>query len=149
MIKLLFLSCIVTLGALACSDEPNVPTAEQLHRMTALRNQLRETLAKQYDVPVAAATETQLKRGQELYQQVCAPCHGVRGRGDGHTGQGLLGRPTDLTDPSHANFYSEQARLHIIRKGVSGTPMMGWENVLTEEDIVAVYLYIRSLIKRK
>jgi high-affinity iron transporter len=149
MIRMIFLFGIIAFAANACGDDSNIPTPEQLQRMNLVRGHLKETLGDQYDLPVAAATEDQLKRGQELYQQVCAPCHGVRGNGDGHTAEGLLGRPTDLTDPAQATFYSEQARLHIIRKGVQGTPMMSWGNVLTEADILAVYVYVRSMIKRK
>ena len=134
---------------LACSSKTSSPTPAQLQRMIQFREQLEHKLGDLYVLAVKPGTEEQCMRGQELYRQTCAPCHGVRGHGDGHTAQGLLWTPTDLTDAERASFYSEQARLYIIRKGIDGTPMMGWEHVLTEPDIMSVYLYIRSLIKRK
>ena len=139
------LGLMLTLGA--CSESTKVSDPEQFRRMVQLRERMKKELAAEYDLPVAAATEQQLKRGSELYHQVCAPCHGANGRGDGKTAKGLSGNLTDLTDPELATFYSEQGRLNIIKKGVEGTPMLSWQNVLTEADILAVYLHIRSLVK--
>jgi hypothetical protein len=59
----------------------------------------------------------------------------------------LLQPPSNFTDPVQAAFFSESARLHIIRKGIAGTAMMGWENVLPEQDILAIYLYVRYLFE--
>ena len=49
--------------------------------MSELRERLKGELGEKYDQSVPEATEAQLKRGAELYPQVCASCHG--GRGDG------------------------------------------------------------------
>ena len=146
--KLILICCLMFIGS-GCGSETSSPTPAQLQRMIQFREQLEHKLGDLYVLAIKPGTEKQRMRGQELYRQICAPCHGVRGHGDGHTAQGLIGSPTDLTDAERASFYSEQARLYIIRKGVEGTPMMGWEDVLAEADIMAVYLYIRSLIKRK
>ncbi len=146
--RISFICCLMFIGS-ACDSKTSSPTPEQLQHMIQFREQLEHKLGDMYALAIKPGTEEQRMRGQELYRQICAPCHGVRGRGDGHTAQGLVGNPSDLTDAEQASFYSEQARLYILRKGVDGTPMMGWENVLTEADIMAVYLYIRSLIKRK
>lgn len=117
--------------------------------MLELRERLKLELGEKYLLLVPEATPTQLKRGAELYPQVCASCHGGRGDGLGKITEGLAGNPTSFTDPVQAAFFSEQARLHIIRKGIAGTPMMGWQNMLSEEDIQALYLYIRSLVGQK
>lgn len=115
-------------------------------RQAQVREQLRLKLGERYDEPVPAATPQQLERGSKLYVQLCAPCHGGRGDGKGHTGVALAIPPSVFTDREQARFFSEQARLHIIRKGMPGTAMMGWETVLPEKDIQALYGYIRSLI---
>lgn len=103
-------------------------------------------LADKYDDPVAPATRQQLVRGGELYGKLCATCHGANGKGKGRIANGLDHRPTDFTDPEEAAFFSEQARLEIIRKGIPKTAMMGWGNVLSERDILAVYVYIRAFV---
>jgi len=121
------------------------PALNQRRRWEELRRQLQQTLGEKYDDPVPAATVTQLKRGSVLFAQLCAGCHGARGDGKvAHPGA-LLQQPSNFTDLAQAMFFSEQARLQIIRKGISGTAMMGWEEVLPESDILAIYLYIRYL----
>lgn len=37
------------------------------------------------------------------------------------------------TDPAHSKYYSDQGRIHIIKNGVQGTPILGWANTLNEE----------------
>jgi len=131
---------------MSCGEEPSRPDATQLQRLAQLREQIKEELGEQYDVPIPAATEAQLKRGAKLYPQLCGSCHGLRGRGNGKVvTEGLLDKPTDFTNPEMAHFFSDRARLYIIKKGIPGTSMMGWENVLSEDDLLALFHYIRSL----
>jgi high-affinity iron transporter len=137
ILVMLFYSCVRT-------AEPFDP--QQLQRMEAVRERLKKELGEKYDQPIPAASTKQLNRGSELYAQLCASCHGARGDGKGEIAEGIIGHPSDFTDAKQAAFYSEQARLQIIRKGIPGTPMMGWENVLTEEEMLSVYVYVRSLI---
>ena len=118
---------------------------EQQRRWEALRRRLQQTLGEKYDEPIPAATTPQLKRGSVLFMQLCASCHGARGDGKvAHPGV-LLSPPSNFTDPAQATFFSEQARLQIIRQGIAGTAMMGWAEVLPEEDILTIYLYVRYL----
>jgi len=146
-IMLLLFGLLMILSACTTESKPIDPTQQQ--RMSELRKRFKNELGEKYDLSIPAATAAQLKRGAELYPQVCASCHGGRGDGLGKISEGLAGNPTSFTDPEQAAFFSERARLGIIRKGVPGTPMMGWQNVLTEEDIQALYCYIRSLIGQK
>ncbi len=133
----------------SCTSESKPIDPTQQQRMLELRERLKSELGEKYNQSIPEATEAQLKRGAELYPHVCASCHGGRGDGLGKISEGLAGNPTSFTDPEQALFFSGQARLHIIRKGVPGTPMMGWQNVLCEEDVLTLYLYIRSLIGQK
>ena len=133
----------------SCANETKPIDPTQQQRLSELRESLKVELGEKYDRSIPEATEAQLKRGGELYPQVCASCHGGRGDGLGKITEGLAGNPTSFTDPQQATFFSEQARLQIIRKGVGGTPMMGWQNILSDEDILALYVYIRSLIGQK
>ncbi|MFQ5629187.1 MAG: c-type cytochrome [bacterium] len=138
---------VLVLLVTACARDTESLDPKQLQRMSVVRERLKNRLGEKYRQPVPQATPQQLARGQALYAQLCAPCHGPRGEGSGKNANRLSVKPTDFTDPQQASFYSEQARLYIIRKGIQGTPMMGWENVLSDADIVAVYLYIRSFMK--
>ncbi|MCZ6817904.1 MAG: cytochrome c [Calditrichaeota bacterium] len=142
--QLILLFLLVATG---CRQEEKTVDPGQEQRFALLREHLKRQLGDKYEAPVPAASPDQLKRGGELFAKVCAACHGGRGEGKGHVATALAGTPTNLTSPHEASFFSEQARLYIIRKGMPGTAMMGWEDVLTEQDILALYLYIRSLIQ--
>lgn len=127
-----------------CGPQAKPLPPDQRQQLEKLREELRQTLKAKYDEPVAAATVEQLKRGSELYAQLCAGCHGARGDGIGAHPGGLLQQPTDFTNAAQATFFSEQARLHIIRNGIAGSAMMGWKEVLPESDLVAIYMYVRN-----
>ena len=77
-------------------------------------------LGESYSTLVPNGTEQQLQRGATLFGQLCAACHGGRGKADGHAAVAFSHRPSDLTDPDEAAFFSEQARLHVIKKGIAG-----------------------------
>jgi cytochrome c5 len=108
---------------------------------------LKSELKNTYNKPVPTAEGWQLLNGKKIYANSCASCHGTTGKGDGPTAASLKHEPADFTDPEHSTFYSEQGRVYIIKKGIQGTAMGGWDDVLNEEEILSVYAYIRSLAK--
>lgn len=146
--RILFLFWIV-ISLIACDKKPQSMDSVQLLRMQEVRQKLKTKLGGNYNLPIDPATEDQLKRGLQLYPQVCGSCHGGRGDGGGKVADGLTIQPPSFTDPFQAKFFSDRARLYIIRKGITGTPMMGWEGVLNDQDSMAVFQYVRSLIQKK
>ena len=83
--------------------------------------------------------------GRHLFAGHCAGCHGERGRGGASARlQGI--KPPDLTDLDRAASFSGEDRLRIIAEGVEGTTMIGWNSVLTENEIVAVYRHLCALM---
>ena len=119
--------------------------SEHLMQMNQTRQWLKQELGEKYDQPVPSASEEQLTKGKEIFITYCASCHGESGKGDGQAAAALEPPPADFTDPEHASFYSEQGHIYVIRKGIKGTAMIGWENTLKEEEIFAVYGYVNSL----
>ena len=82
--------------------------------------------------------------GKDIYEKHCLHCHGAKGDGTGPDAQYLTVRP--------ANFHSLQSRsktdmelLTIIAHGVVFSPMHGWRDRLTEEEMMDVLSYIRML----
>jgi mono/diheme cytochrome c family protein len=116
--------------------------------MNDVKAKLKKELGDKYDAAVPEPTPEQIALGKEIYSENCISCHGEQGKGDGPAGKGLETPPADFTDAAHATFYSEQGRKQIIRKGVEGTVMVAWENILSEDDIDAVYAYIKTFIKK-
>lgn len=84
------------------------------------------------------------KNGQAVYEQNCLRCHGEHGDGNGLEGRYLIVPP--------ANFQAPKSRLKtdfelytIISFGIVVSPMHGWRDRLTEEQVWDVISYIRML----
>lgn len=65
--------------------------------------------------------------GADVYRKACASCHGTRGQGG--VGPALVGVADRLSEDEH---------LAVVRDGVDGTQMQGFEDTLTDEEIQAV-----------
>jgi mono/diheme cytochrome c family protein len=84
------------------------------------------------------------KDGQVIYQQHCLRCHGDKLDGNGPDGEYLIIRP--------ANFLSQGSRaktdwelLVTITNGALFTPMHGFRGRLSDQQILDVLSYIRSV----
>ncbi len=117
--------------------------------MTEIREKLKKELGEKYNAPMKKLTPKQLAQGKIIYEDRCAKCHGLKGKGDGSYGKGLTIPPADFTDSTRAAFYSDEARKQIIRKGIIGTVMFAWEDKLSEKEIDVVYAYIKTFSKSK
>lgn len=85
-----------------------------------------------------------VKVGQGVYEQQCLRCHGAKLDGNGPDSQDLLVRP--------ANFLSKTSRsktdwelLVAISNGVLFSPMHGFRGKLTDQQMLDVLSYIRSV----
>jgi len=123
----------------------NIYKISQVEHKSDTKALIKAALGSQYDAPVAKVSESQLNAGSSIYTQTCAVCHGATGQGDGASSKFFPIRPADFTNVKESGFYSERAQLEIIKKGILGTQMPGWETALSEEDLLAVYGYVRSL----
>ena len=114
-------------------------------QMNETRKWLKQELGEKYNQPVSPSTEEQLAQGKNIFTKYCVTCHGSGGKGDGPGATTLQPKPADFTDPEHSSFYSNQGRIYLIKKGMKGTAMAAWENILSEEEILSVYVYVNSL----
>ena len=147
VLRLLLLASALFFAINGCSENLADNDKSGSIKMNQLREQLQAKLGAGYGLPVAAATAEQLVRGKTLYQTLCSSCHGESGKPPDITLTSLTVPPADLSRPEIVNFFSEQARLEIIRNGISGSPMKGLRGMLNEKDTVAVFMYTRTLIK--
>jgi len=88
-------------------------------------------------------------RGQEakqLYEQTCAGCHGVNGKGDGPTGQMLQPKPADFT--TALKDKDEAYLTKVIREGgasVGKSPLMPpYQGVFSDEQIQGLIQYVKK-----
>ena len=85
------------------------------------------------------------KAGEAIYAQHCVRCHGEQLDGNGPEAPYLIVRP--------ANFHSQASRfktdwelLVTISNGVLFTPMHGFRGKLTDDQMLDVLAYIRSVV---
>ena len=85
-----------------------------------------------------------LERGRSYYVQLCLPCHGGSGRGDGEWAYRMTPRPADLTG-RRTRQRSHEHLPAAIRDGVEGTAMRGWDDRLSDIQLRQVLGFVRHL----
>ncbi len=100
-------------------------------------------------VPAPPAADPLLARGREVYYERCNGCHGDGGKGDGPTAKSIQGPPPgDLTDGNWKHGDRPEQVLAVLDRGVQGTAMAGWKNILPTADVRAAAAYVYELASR-
>jgi len=108
--------------------------------------------------PAAAAVnpsdQQQVALGQEVYTAQCASCHGENLEGEENwqqPGEGGLLKAPPHDETGHTWHHSDENLIDSIKRGgarlgteLGASAMPAYENVLTDEEIVAVLAYIKS-----
>ncbi len=82
-----------------------------------------------------------LQRGNRVFQQNCAPCHGIAGDGKGSAATTLIPEPANfkLKQPDFAYI------METLNNGIAGTAMPAWKEQIPEADRRALAEFVRSL----
>ena len=91
------------------------------------------------------AVPPSVARGQAVFAQSCASCHGPAGRGDGPAGKSLQPPPANLADPAAMRTVTPLDLYRKVTLGVPGTAMPSFEGNLSEADRWAVAAYVPTL----
>ena len=100
---------------------------------------------------VASAQTGDLDRGEVIYELRCLQCHGEDGDGLGPAAERLNPPPRDFTLGEYkyrtSGFDSVMPNdadlMRMIRDGMPGTAMPGWDDMLSEQDMADVMVYIK------
>lgn len=84
-----------------------------------------------------------LAAGKKLFENTCAKCHGLEGRGDGPSAKGLKPPPANYHDPKMAGLSPLQA-FNTVRLGVPGTPMAAFTSY-SDQETWNLAFYVLSL----
>ncbi len=90
-------------------------------------------------------------RGQTVYQKACAACHGETGNGNGQGAAPLVPKPRNFTTGLYkfrstglGELPTDSDLLKVVNKGLAGSQMPAFENVLTAQEQVDVVAYIKK-----
>lgn len=90
-------------------------------------------------------------RGQRLYRQACAPCHGIGGDGQGPAASGLHPKPHDFTTGMYkfrttpmGAMPTDADLVRTIREGIPGTAMPAWKHLLSASQQMALAQYLKT-----
>ncbi len=133
-----------------CLGWAAVGLAGALFIWLASGNAARAAPALQEPPPATPATSApaglpSARRGQAIYQENCAPCHGQTGMGNGPAASGLQFTPTQFADPATARQASLAAWFDVTRNGRMARMMPPWSNRLTDAEIWDAVAYAWTL----
>lgn len=97
-----------------------------------------EQAKRKNPIPPDAAS---IARGQKIYADNCASCHGASGRGDGPAGKALNPKPADLATMAPQHSAGDLAWKVETGRG----PMPPWNGVLSANQIWDVVNYMQRL----
>lgn len=96
-----------------------------------------------------------LAAGKRTYQQRCVFCHGTDGRGDGPSARAMMPSPRNFVVAEYkirstpfGSLPTDDDLSQAIANGMPGTPMAGWESVLSRREILELVQYIKSFSNR-
>lgn len=84
------------------------------------------------------------KKGEAIYMQHCAGCHGTSGDGLGPDIKELIVPPANCRAMKSRTKTDMELYL-AIKQGVLFSPMHGWADRLTDQEIRDVVRYIRNM----
>ena len=106
-------------------------------------------LALSIIIAIGAFADTRsdnIEEGKLIFEDRCASCHGLQGRGDGPQAPFLSPRPSSLISAG-TSAKSDIDLLATITNGKPRTAMPAWKDLLTEEQRRDVLAYVRSLVR--
>ncbi|HQS98170.1 MAG TPA: cytochrome c, partial [Novosphingobium sp.] len=112
---------------------PATKIADQAHGLAT-------ALLTAYPVPLAPGAPPSFDRGQALYRDNCASCHGMSGDGRGPDAAKLAVPPIAFIDAERARQRSVFALYQVITQGLDGTPMRSFDE-LSSDDRWALAFY--------
>jgi len=81
--------------------------------------------------------------GRHTFRQYCAPCHGMKGRGDGPAAVAFHPPPADYTNPEGLPKMTDEQVMQVITKGRGSMP--AWGAILSHDQLVPLVAYLRKL----
>ncbi|GBF50803.1 lipoprotein [Leptospira ryugenii] len=96
----------------------------------------------------AVAQDPEIAKGEEIFLQNCASCHGEKGAGDGAAAAALNPKPRNFKAPANEwkNGNTVAAITKTLNEGIKGSPMVAYKH-LGNENIALLAKYVEYLGK--
>lgn len=98
--------------------------------------------------PLAATAQSTSQPAKEIYDQMCAGCHGTYGNGQEGTKSGFVPRIGTLANKEYMDSVPDDYLFMIIKKGGEYmgkiATMPAWEKRLSDEQIHGIVKHIRT-----
>ena len=95
-------------------------------------------------VVLAQVIRGDAKAGQAVYEQQCLRCHGAKLDGNGPDSKDLVIQPANLQS-QRSRSKTDWELLVAVSNGVLFSPMHGFRGKLTDQQMLDVLSYIRSV----
>lgn len=109
-------------------------------KVSALASEMRLAIMDAYQVSATPRRLPDLRTAAALYQNHCAACHGMEGRGDGPLAANLQPTPNNFHDTRRQFQRSLYGLYNTITMGVDGTGMQGFTQLSDEERWALAFL---------
>ena len=121
----------------------------------AAETQPSESSSRPPSATTLTAAAGDVGRGKIVYEKHCVECHGVSGKGDGPAAALLTPHPRDFSlgrykirTTETGSLPTDDDLLRSVRKGLYGSAMPGWDNILADSNLRDVVAYVKSLSAR-
>lgn len=101
--------------------------------------------------PIAAKAQTDPVTGKEIFEQMCAGCHGTYGNGQEGTKAGFVPRIGTLANKEYMDSVPDDYVTMIIKKGGEYmgkiAAMPAWEHKFNDAQVADLVAHIRTFTK--
>jgi mono/diheme cytochrome c family protein len=131
----------ILLGALACKATP----PGSLESRAAALVKRRVTVGGKDDVNPLPATAQLVARGRADFSHYCMVCHGLDGQNTGVPFASAMAPPVPSLASTQVQAYTDGQLRWIIRNGLFPSGMPASRDLLHDEEIWRIVLYLRHL----
>ncbi len=93
-------------------------------------------------------TTAVIARGEQLYRENCALCHGEKADGRGARSMGLDRKPANFTEAVWSSPEGATRAFQAISQGIPGSAMPSWEAALSPDERWALVAFLTSVSER-
>jgi mono/diheme cytochrome c family protein len=132
---------VLCLALASCKATP----PGRFERGVAAEVKLRLTVGGKSDRNPLAATDENVRRGQQAFSSYCMACHGLDGQNTGVPFADAMSPPVPRLSAPEVQRYTDGQLHSIIENGLYPSGMPAARGILNDEEIWRIVVFIRHL----